>query len=100
MTNPSQSALCAIIGTGWPGAASHDLRCSDWISDRELIRSFAKRLAENDVAATRLRADVGRSVGQSQHKRGGILAALRRSPMVGADLDLTRPFEAGRDVDL
>ena len=33
-------------------------------------------------------------------KKGGILAALRRSPLVGADLDLTRSREAGRKVDL
>jgi hypothetical protein len=32
-------------------------------------------------------------------KKGGILAALRRSPMVGADLNLTRSIEAGRKVE-
>jgi hypothetical protein len=29
-------------------------------------------------------------------KKGGILAALRRSPLVGADLNLGRSREAGR----
>jgi hypothetical protein len=33
-------------------------------------------------------------------KAGGILAALRRSPLVGADLDLSRLREEGRKVDL
>ncbi|WP_407181792.1 hypothetical protein [Bradyrhizobium sp. STM 3562] len=33
-------------------------------------------------------------------KPGGILTALRRSPLVGADLDLTRSREEGRKVDL
>jgi hypothetical protein len=33
-------------------------------------------------------------------KKGGILAALRRSPLVGIDLNLARPREAGRKVDL
>ena len=33
-------------------------------------------------------------------KKGGILTALRRSPMVGADLDLARPREGGRKVEL
>ena len=37
--------------------------------------------------------------GEAPHK-GGILAALRRSPLVGVDLDLERPHEAGRKVDL
>ncbi len=32
--------------------------------------------------------------------KGGILAALRRSPLVGADLDLTREITPGRDADL
>jgi hypothetical protein len=32
-------------------------------------------------------------------KKGGILAALRRSPLVGADLNLTRSIEAGRKVE-
>ena len=33
-------------------------------------------------------------------RKGGILAALRRSPLVGADLDLTRSREAGRKDDV
>jgi hypothetical protein len=33
-------------------------------------------------------------------KKGGILAALRRSPLVEADLNLTRSHEAGRKVEL
>lgn len=33
-------------------------------------------------------------------RKGGIISALRRSPMVDADLDLTRTREEGRKVDL
>jgi adenylate kinase family enzyme len=33
-------------------------------------------------------------------KKGGILAALRRSPMVGSDLNLSRSSETGREIDL
>lgn len=33
-------------------------------------------------------------------KGGNILAALRRSPLVGADLDLSRQHEKGREVEL
>jgi hypothetical protein len=32
--------------------------------------------------------------------KGGILAALRRLPLVGTELDLTRPVIPGRDVSL
>jgi len=69
-------------------------------ADRVLIRSLARRLAENDAHAARLRATVSRSMAGEPPKKGGILDALRRSPLVGADLDLARPRDAGRKVDL
>jgi hypothetical protein len=64
-------------------------------TDQALIRSVARRLAEGDVDAAQLRAAMSRPA-----KTGGILAALRRSPLVGADLELTRSREQGRKVDL
>jgi hypothetical protein len=69
-------------------------------SDRELIRSLARRLAEDSAEASRLRAIVSRSVAGEPPQKGGILAALRRSPLVGADLDLDRPREEGRNVEI
>jgi len=69
-------------------------------ADRELIRSLARRLAENDRDATRIRATVSRTIAGEKPKKGGILAALRNSPLVGADLELTRPVTQGRKVDL
>ncbi|MBV9569178.1 MAG: hypothetical protein JO172_13675 [Hyphomicrobiales bacterium] len=69
-------------------------------ADRDLIRSLARRLAEEDPEASRLRAAVSRTITGEAPKRGGILAALRRSPLVGADLDVTRSREAGRSVEL
>jgi len=69
-------------------------------SDRDLIRSLARRLAEDSAEALRLRAIVSRSVVGEPPKRGGILAALRRSPLVGADLNLRRPREEGRNVEI
>jgi len=69
-------------------------------ADRELIRSLARRLAENDPDARRIRATVSSTIAGEPPKKGGILAALRRSPLVGADLDLKRPATPGRNVDL
>jgi hypothetical protein len=69
-------------------------------ADRDLIRSFARRLAEDTPEASELRATVSRSMAGEPTRPGGILAALRRSPLVGADLDLSRPHEEGRKVDL
>ena len=67
-------------------------------ADRDLIRSLARRLAEEGPDASRLRAAVSQTIAGEPPKKGGILAALRRSPLVGADLDLTRPREQGRKV--
>ena len=69
-------------------------------SDRDLIRSLAKRLAEDDPDALRIRAAVSRTIAGKPPRRGGILAALRRSPLVGAGLNLARSHETGRKVDL
>jgi hypothetical protein len=33
-------------------------------------------------------------------RKGGILVALLRSPLVGTDIDLTRPREEERKVDI
>ena len=69
-------------------------------ADRELIRSLARRLAETGPDAERLRTTVGQSLFGEPPKKGGILAALRRSPLVGADLDVTRSREEGREVEI
>ena len=68
--------------------------------DRELIRSLAKRLAGGDADSARIRATVGLSISAGPPQKGGILEALRRSPLVGADLDLKRPVTRGRKVDV
>ena len=69
-------------------------------ADRDLIRSLARRLAEDTPEASELRATVSRSIDGQPPQPGGILAALRRSPLVGTDLDLSRSREEGRTVDL
>jgi len=69
-------------------------------ADRKLIRSLAKRLADDDSDSARIRAAVQLTISGDESKKGGILDALRRSPLVGADLDLNRPVTPGRRVDL
>ena len=69
-------------------------------ADRELIRSLAKRLAGGAPDAARIRATVRRAISGEQPKKGGIFNALRRSPLIGADLDLSRPPTPGRRVDV
>jgi len=69
-------------------------------SDRELIRGLAQRPAEDGPEAARVRVVVQQAVSGGQPKSGGILAALRRSPMGCADVDLARSHEEGRKIEL
>jgi len=68
-------------------------------TDQELIRSVARALAEDDAKAKDVREVLLRVAGKPASK-GDILAALRRSPMVGAELELHRPIVTGREVEL
>ncbi|HEY4147174.1 hypothetical protein [Pinirhizobacter sp.] len=69
-------------------------------SDRELIRSLARRLAEDGPEALEIRDMVNRTIKGEPPRKGGILKALRRSPLVGAELNLVRSGNEGRKVDL
>jgi hypothetical protein len=66
--------------------------------DRELVRAVARRLAEDTPEAEEMRVSLEQSTSAAPREKGGVLAALRRWPI--ADLDLTRPFEEGRKIDL
>ena len=68
--------------------------------DRELIRSLARKLAEDTPEAKALRATVGRSIAGEPPRKGGLLAALRRSPLVEAGVVIERTREDGRPIDL
>jgi hypothetical protein len=69
-------------------------------TDRELIRFVAKRLASEGPEASALRDAIRRSIAPNSAKKGGVLAALRRSPLVGANLVFERPRIDGRKVTL
>jgi hypothetical protein len=69
-------------------------------ADRDLIRSLARRLAEDGPEASRLRTAVSQTIAGEPPRKGGILEALRRSPLVGADISAARAFEPGRKVKL
>jgi hypothetical protein len=69
-------------------------------TDRGLIRSLAKQLAASGTDAARIRATVSRTISGDLAKKGGVLAALRRSPLVGIELDVTRTVTNGRKAKL
>lgn len=100
MSTPSQSrALKAYRDRlGIRGLARFEVLAP--AADRDLIRMLAKRLADEGPDATRVRAALTQTVIGEPPRKGGILAALRRSPLVGAELDLTRTVTHGRTIDL
>lgn len=69
-------------------------------TDRDLIRALARKLVEDGPEAGQIRQALQQAVAGEGGKLGGILAALRRSPLVGTELDLTRSRDGGRTVEL
>jgi hypothetical protein len=69
-------------------------------ADRDLVRSLARRLAEGGPASDRLRAAITQTISGEAPQKGGILKALLASPLIGSELNLTRPREEGRDLDI
>lgn len=68
--------------------------------DRELVRAFARRLAEEGPDAVDLRAAVNEKLADPRARKGGILEALRRSPLTDVDISVDRSSEPGREIDL
>ena len=68
--------------------------------DRALIRSLARRLAEGGPEADRIRNSLDGTVDKPPSRKGGVLAALQASPLVGSGIDLTKTRHPGRDIDL
>lgn len=99
MSSPQKRAMQNYrLRLGERGLARFEVLGLD--SDRDLIRSLARRLAEDGAGASELRAAVSRSLAGEPPRKGSILAALRRSPLIGSDLDVSRPREEGHEVDV
>jgi hypothetical protein len=65
------------------GLARVEVRAPE--ADRPLVRALARRLSEGGPDAERLRALMRDALSTGGPETGGVLAALRRSPLVGAD---------------
>lgn len=65
--------------------------------DKALIRDLARRLAADNAEAARLREQL-QGVSNPLEAKGGFWTMIRNSPLVGADLDLSRPVVPERDV--
>ncbi len=71
---------------------------SSW-KDRELMRKAAMILARGGADAAYLRREIEYAI-DPDPQRGGIWRALRRSPLVGLDLNLEREVVPPREIDL
>lgn len=80
------------------GISRYEVRGLD--KDKQLVRLLAKRLSADDAEAAQLRAEITKQVSDQPPRRGGIWAALRRSPLVGANLNLEREVVPPREFDL
>jgi hypothetical protein len=69
-------------------------------ADRDLVRTLAKRLAEDTPEAAEIRAILSKEVAPDSRKKGGILNMLRNSPLMGIELNVTRRRVNARKVDL
>jgi hypothetical protein len=69
-------------------------------TDRELVRTLAKRLAEDTPKSAEIRAALNKKVAPDTRKKGGILDMLRNSPLMGIELNVTRRRFKARKVDL
>lgn len=69
-------------------------------ADRALVCTLARCLAEGGPEAERVRSAVSRSLAGEPPRRGAIAAALRRSPLVGAELNLEPMGANEHSVDL
>ena len=69
---------------------------NDWFEDPTDLVAAIRRIVYVSVETVRIVASLPDPLEPNTNNR--VLAALRRSPLVGADIDLTRPFEEGREA--
>lgn len=70
------------------------------LSDKQLLRALAKKLAENGADAARVRQALAGAVAAAPEEKGALWAALRRSPLVGAQIDFGRVRGKPREIQL
>ncbi|MGE0007345.1 MAG: hypothetical protein AB7S92_17360 [Parvibaculaceae bacterium] len=95
MSKPSQQRANASFRKRLAGKGLVRFEVTGRASDRELVQTVARQLAQGGPESERLRAAVKQSIGGEPPRKGGILDALLASPLAGSELDLTRPREEG-----
>jgi len=67
-------------------------------ADLELIRTLARQLAEDGPEAAKIREAIGSHGARYVPSKGGVIEALRRSPLVGSGVAFKRSKDASRRV--
>ena len=80
------------------GMSRYEIRGLD--RDKALMRQLATRLAAGGAEAERIRSKLLTEIAGNKPEVGGVAAWLLRSPLVGADLDLSRSMVEPREIDL
>jgi hypothetical protein len=70
------------------------------ITDKQLLRDLARKLAEDSSEAANVRKAVESAVTESNENEGGIWQALRRSPLVASAVEFERLRAEPRELDL
>jgi hypothetical protein len=70
------------------------------VADKKLLRELARKLAENSADSTRMRQTLADAVSNANEPTGSVWAALRRSPLVGGDVEFERIRAKPRTVNL
>ncbi len=69
-------------------------------SDRSLLREVAASLTQGGAEADKIRTELKNLCSDHAPSKGGVISALRKSPLVGAKLKIERLKEVGRKVNL
>lgn len=69
-------------------------------TDRDILREVAVSLTEGGAEAEKLRLTLKAALSSGERSKGGVFAALRRSPLVGSDIQIKRSRDKAREVKL
>jgi len=100
MVSPAQIKAVKNHRKRLKGRGIHRFEVQGRASDKELLRALAKRLADGGAEASRIRQALVGAVANGNETKGRVWEALRRSPLVGANLAFERVAIEPRDVEL
>jgi hypothetical protein len=96
MATPAQKRAVRNYRAGLAGRGLARFEVVARDADRELIRALARQLAEDGPEAAKIREAVGPRGDEYVPTKGGVIEALRRSPLVGSGVEFERSNDSSR----